>query len=138
MNAWTDAARAAFKLEFIGHMTDNANRLYGNLPEPLRRALDRHDITEADWQLYRDTPIWTDPETGAEFIRPEDVWRELVGAKVEIGEHNARFDAAAKFNAMVATEGIFAVVSPTVRGRALTTGGTAPGSFWGEVVRNAV
>ena len=25
LNAWTDAARAAFKLEFIGHLTDNAN-----------------------------------------------------------------------------------------------------------------
>ena len=92
LNAWTDAARAAFKLEFIGHMTDHANSAFGRLPEPLRRALERHGIGEADWDLYRNTPIWTDAETGAEFIRPEDVWRELVGANVEVGEHNARFE----------------------------------------------
>ncbi len=37
---------------------------------------------------------------------------------------------------MIATEGFFAVVTPTARGRAFTTGGTAPGSFWGETIRN--
>ncbi len=31
LNAWTDAARAAFKLEFIGHLTDNANTALGRL-----------------------------------------------------------------------------------------------------------
>ncbi len=69
MNAWTDAARAAFKLEFIGHLTDNANTALGRLPEPLRRALQRHGITEADWNLYRDPPGWTDAETDADAGR---------------------------------------------------------------------
>ena len=99
--------------------------------------MDRHGITDADWNLYRDTPVWSDAETGAEFIRPEDVWRELVGANVQVGEHAARFDAAQKFNGMIAAEALFAVVMPTARSRAITTGGTAPGSFWGETIRNA-
>ena len=88
-------------------MTDNAGRAWNDVEPALRRSMMRHGIDAQDWEHYRSTPIWTDVETKAEFIRPEDIWRELVGANVEVGEHAARFDAAAKFNAMIATEGIF-------------------------------
>ncbi len=100
--------------------------------------MERHGITAAEWDLYRSTSIWTDAETGAEFIRPEDVWLESTAMRgLPVGEKSARFDAAQRFNEMVLAESHFAVVVPTARARAFVTGGTQPGSFWGEVVRNA-
>lgn len=138
LNLWTDGARAAFKLEFTGHLTDNAGKAFGDLDDATRRALTRHGVTAADWDLYRSTSIWTDPETGAEFIRPEDVYREFqMISGLPVGEKSERLRAANKFAAMIATEGNFAVVTPTPRVRAMITGGTAPGSFWGEIIRNA-
>lgn len=135
LNAFTDAGRSAFKLEFIGALTDHGNLGFDRLPDALRNALGRHGIDAADWDAYRATPLWTDPETGADFIRPEDVYLEAPAAT---GESARLFTVAQKFNGMIAAEANFAVVMPTARGRAIATGGTPPGTFWGEIVRNAL
>ena len=45
------------------------------IADALGAVLERHDITKADWTLYRDTPIWIEAETGADVIRSEDIWR---------------------------------------------------------------
>lgn len=138
LNAWTDGGRSAFRLELTGHMTDQAGKAFADVEPALRATMERHGVTAADWDMYRSTPIWTDPETGAEFIRPEDTWLEFdVGARLEVGERNARFEAARRIGAMIAAENEFAVIKPVARARALITGGTVPGGFWGEVIRNA-
>src|SRR3546814_13378027 len=75
LNAWTDGGRAAFKLELVGHMTDQAGKAFDEVEPALRGSMERHGITPADWDRYRSTSLWVDPETGAEFIRPEDVYQ---------------------------------------------------------------
>ena len=42
-------------------------------PAPLRGAFARHGITASDWDVMLRTPLWRDPETGAEFLRAEDI-----------------------------------------------------------------
>lgn len=137
LSAWTDGGRAAFRLEFVGFLTDNANRAWDDVPGALRGAMARHGIDAGDWERYRSTPLWVDAETGADFIRPEDVYEEFARMALPEGEKAARLDTARKFENMIHTEGYFAVVSPTARARAIATGGTQPGSAWGEIIRNA-
>src|SRR3546814_1872901 len=48
----------------------------------------------------------------------------------------AHFETAQKIGEMIHPEGIFAVVSPTARSRALVTGATRPGTVAGEFIRN--
>lgn len=139
LNWWTDAGRAAFKLELIGHMTDQAGRAFDDIEPALKASLQRHGVTPAQWDLYRSTSLWTDRETGASFIRPEDTWLEVDSMPAGLlrpGERESRFDAAQRIGEMVFAESHFAVVSPTARARALTTGLTRPGTFAGELIRN--
>ncbi|NIA67578.1 hypothetical protein HBA54_03145 [Pelagibius litoralis] len=139
LNAWTDGGRSAFKMELVGHMTEEATKPFDQVEPLLRGSMQRHGVTAEMWDMYRQTSIWTDPETGATFIRPEDVWLEIQSMPeglLKVGERRARFEAAQRIGEMIQTEGHFAVVSPTARSRAIATGGTTPGTFWGEMVRN--
>jgi hypothetical protein len=139
LNAWTDGGRAAFSLELVGHMTDQAGKPWDQVEPALRGSLERHGITPEDWDRYRSTSIWSDPETGAEFIRPEDTYREVANAPAGLfttEQRKAHFDTAQKFGEMIHQESLFAVVTPTARSRALITQGTRPGTVSGEVMRN--
>ena len=137
LSAWTDGARTSFKLAFVGHLSDEASKAWSRVHPTMRKAMQKYGISEADWELYRSTPIWTDPETRAEFIRPEDVYREFETVSgLPPGERDARFNTAQKFNNMISSEAMFAVVAPTARARAVTLAGTAPGTLGGELLRN--
>lgn len=139
LNAWTDGGRAAFKLEVVGHMTDQAGKPWDQVEPALRGSMERHGITPDDWDRYRSTSIWQDPETGAEFIRPEDVYREVANAPAGLftrEQRQAHFETAQKLGEMIHQEGFFAVVSPTARSRALVVGSTRPGTVAGEMLRN--
>lgn len=136
MSAHTEGLKNAFRLTFLGHLSDVAGMPWDRLADDLRQSMQRHGITEADWELYRSTPFWTDPETRADFIRPEDVHLEFQDVRLSPEERQARFKAAQKFADMIDTEARFAVVAPTARSRALTVATTQPGTFWGEMARN--
>lgn len=136
LSAHTEGLRNAFRLTFVAHLSDQAGMPWARLANDLRQAMQRHGIDEADWELYRSTPFWTDPETKADFIRPEDVHLEFQDVHLSAEERQARFSAAQKFSDMINTEAAFAVVYPTARSRAATVATTQPGTVVGEVWRN--
>ena len=137
LNAWTDGGRAAFGLELIGHMTDQARHALDDVEPALQSSLRRHGITAEQWDLYRSTAIWEDEATGAQFIRPEDVWLEADAMTgLPLGEKEARFHAAQAIGQMIRIESRFAIIEPTARARALISRAGPPGSFIGEAFRS--
>lgn len=112
----------------LAFITAQAGKQFGSLPEALRNSFQRHGITPDDWNKIRLTPKWKDPETGATFIRAEDV--------ASYGTGRDRVEAANKLQQAIFVESKFAIVETTQRVRAFLTAGRAAGSFWGEVMRN--
>jgi hypothetical protein len=140
LSQWTEGGKAAFGLEFLGLLTDNAHLRFSDLPSALRTTMQRHGISEADWNHYRSTSIWKDAETGAEFIRPEDVWLEADQMlNLALGERQARFKAANLIQQMVHAESYYAIIRPTASSRTIARFGTERGSFFeGAVLKNAM
>lgn len=124
LSPWTDAGRWAFTTEFLGFLTDNAGKNFDELLPALQRSMAGHGVTPKDWDTYRATRAWADEESGATFIRPQDI---AAAGNVE---------AADRIQSMILTEMEFAVPSATARTRAMLTGGTRPGTLWGEITRN--
>lgn len=136
LNALTDGNRSAFKLEFVGHMTDEATKPLEQVEPALKRTLEKYGVTSEEWDVYRNTPRWSDEATGASFIRPEDIY--LNARDASPADAQAALDVANKIGEIVHSEGRLAVITPTARSRALAVGNTQAGTFWGEVVRNTV
>lgn len=131
LSAHTESIRNAFKLTFVGELTAHHKKTWNKIPELLRTTMERHGLTREDWNLYRSSELWTDPETGATFIRFEDMHKDVPDSL----KREANLKAAKKFHSMVAAEGRFAVPEPTARSKALTTRAGRPGSFFGEASR---
>lgn len=135
LSPWTQWGRSAFGMEYLGFVTANIGKRFDELPGPLRRAFESSEITPSEWDLIRSTPLWRDHETGAEFLRINDI----VGDP-SIGEagplFQRRLDAANKLQGLILTETEFAIPSVTQRTRALLTGGKPRGTFAGELFRN--
>src|SRR3546814_14880656 len=94
-------------------MTDQAGKSWDEVEPALRGSMERHGITPADWDRYRSTSLWVDPETGAEFIRPEDVYREVVNLPAGMVPREMRlahFETAQKIGEMIHQEGLFAEI----------------------------
>jgi hypothetical protein len=119
----------------LGFITENAGKSWASLPRALRESFERHGLTPADWSLIRSTPKWADPETGATFIRAEDVARHSDPAR--LGEAGVRFEAANKLQQAIFVESQFAIIETTQRVRSILTAGRPAGTFWGEVMRNS-
>lgn len=133
LSPWTTWGRNAFGMEFLGHITDQMGKRFGELPAPLRRSFDRHGITSADWEAIRGTPLFRDEATGAEILRPQDIMGQVEDAG---GLFQRRFEVANKLQSMILTEMDFAVPQVTARTQALLSFGKQPGTFAGEVTRN--
>jgi hypothetical protein len=136
LGAHTEGLRNAFKTVYVAHLTDQARFAWHSIDPTTRTAMQRYGIAEADWNLYRSTSIWTDPETRADFIRIEDIHRDFETVRISPDEREARRAAAAKFHNMISTEGRFAVVEPTARSRTFINAGTRAGTLPGEIVRS--
>lgn len=121
--AWTDMMKRTFSMEFLGHLADHARYSLPDLAEanrPLSNFLQRHQISAAEWDAIRKTEPLT--VGGATFLDTEAIGdralaEKLLGAIVE--------------------ERSFAVLEPDARIRAVMSGGTTAGTFWGEMVRSA-
>ena len=129
LSPWTEAGRWAFQTEMLGFISAQAGKAFRDLPDALRNSFQRHGLTPDDWNLIRSTPMWRDPETGASFIRAEDVASFAAGRE--------RVEAANKLQAAILVESKFAIVETTQRVRAFLTAGQPAGTFWGEVMRNS-
>jgi hypothetical protein len=128
LSPWTEAGRWAFGIEMMAHITNSAGRTFDELDTALQGSFKRHGITPQDWDIIRATEQWTDVESGAKFLRAEDVAR---------GEFDTpNFDAANKLQQAIFNETEFAIVSAAPQVRSALTAGAPAGSFWGDVMRN--
>lgn len=129
LTPWTEAGRASFVLEMLGFLTDNRALRFADFDDRVRAMFARHDISEADWDVYRATKPWEDTERGIDLIRPMDV-----GAT----DNEAQRTIAAKFHALIEDEKNIAIPSVTDRARAIAAFGTRAGTPIGEITRSAM
>ena len=121
LSAWTQAGKWAFGMEFMGALARAAKIEWGALDPKLQAAMARYGIDAADWDVLRATPLYE--HRGAQFLRPDEVTNQAV--------QNKLLEA-------IATETRLAVPVPTLRARAIMTGGLRAGTWSGELWRSVL
>lgn len=116
---WTDTGRLASGNAFIGHITDESVKGWGDLHPRFQAVLQRYGIDEAGWEGLRHTPL--DEDGGAHWLRPHNVQdRELGDRLLE----------------MIHSEADFAVPIADLETRAVMNARLKPGTWLGELVRS--
>lgn len=112
----TDAMKQAFHIEAAGFMSrlQDMGQKWGDLEPAFRASLQKSSLTEADWGAIMGAEKFVEPQTGAKYIRPEDV-------------AGANLDAAMKLSDWIVEVADFAVNEPTLATRAITTGSAFAG-----------
>lgn len=114
LEAWTNAGRKAFGMEFSALLADNFQKSFADLETGLLDAFGRYGITEQDWDAFRKQPPLM--LRGAPYA---DMTQE----------------GGVKFHQMVLSETDFAVPTPDARVRAVTTMGTSRATVSGMGIR---
>lgn len=128
LTAWTAAGRAAFGLDFFGHVADQAGVAFGDLNKKFSRTLGEFGIDAADWDTIRETAPYN--HGGATFIRPGDIFeRADLDPSRALALASKLADAA-----MTLTE--HAVPSNALRVQAAVRGQDHPGEFRVEAMRS--
>lgn len=122
LTPWTQGAKHAFGMAFMGELAERAGRRFEALTPRLRETMERYGLTAADWDKMRAAKLH-EPEPGATFMRPQEV--------SAIDE-----SLALRMLEMIHGETEYAVPSGTLRGRAALVRGTKAGTLWGEVARS--
>jgi len=118
MNAYTEAGRKAFGMEFMANIAEDFDKPFNDFK--LKETFDRYGFTEADWEkLKTSKPIDQD---GSVFFDVQDMMSKDK-------------DLAIKVMEMVHTETDYAVLVPDARVRAITTAGEQRGTVKGEIAR---
>ena len=117
LEAWTNAARKAFGMEFSALLADNFKKSFSDLETGLQDAFGRYGITEQDWDGFRKQPPLM--LRGAPYA---DMTQE----------------GGVKFHQMVLSETDFAVPTPDARVRAVTTMGTSRATGTGMGIRTVM
>lgn len=126
LRRWTAVLRAAFALEMMAHVAENAGKTLGELDPQFRDTLARYGIGENAWNVIRAaTPH--EPRTNAKFIRPADV------AEGGTAAHQAASD---RLSQMVNTEMDYAVIENDPVTRSMLMGSSLPGTTGGEIRRS--
>lgn len=115
LEAWTNAARKAFGMEFSALLADNFQKSFSDLDAGLLDSFGRYGITEQDWNVFRKQPPLM-----------------LRGAPYA----DMTQDGGVKFHQMVLSETDFAVPTPDARVRAVTTMGTSRATGTGMGIRS--
>lgn len=127
LNAHTNAARVAPKLEMASHLAANFDKKFDDLPmAPIMR---KYGITESDWNAVRDkvTP-WQDPKTGTLMLTPTSIDASTIGAKRKIYD---------KFATMYWQEAAYMVPGTNLEAQAFLRGNTRPDSLPGLLLSSA-
>lgn len=133
----TDMRKVAFQMEFAGHMAANSDFTFSQIDEPLRALFQNRGITAADWDRLRDLDHMFVAPNGARFISPL-YWLESRRAAGFKGSSRAVDEGLALRVQMAIREQLeYAVPSGTLEGQALLKGGTAPGTWYGELLRSS-
>tara|TARA_R100001163_G_scaffold65178_1_gene61482 strand:+ start:2516 stop:4990 length:2475 start_codon:yes stop_codon:yes gene_type:complete len=128
LTPFTQAGRNAFGIEFINFISQSVGKKFDELPAGLKEQMRNNGIGEDIWNTIRTTPLHTDPDTGLQFLRPQDIeMRE--GLAPGVGRN-----AATRLMAMKEVLTDFAVPTSSLRARTFLKGGTKPGTLHGEVL----
>lgn len=125
LQAWTQAAKHAFGREMMAFAADEAGKAWSDVTPAFRRMAEGYGFGEAEWEIARHAVREVE---GARFLEPSGI------AALEDPRGQA---VAERFTEMILGETEYAVPSGHMRGRLLLTGGSRPGTFWGEVTRSA-
>lgn len=129
LTSWTSAGRAAFGVDFYGHVADMRDVQFSALRVEFRQMLERYGIKQHDWNLIRSTEAMD--VHGAKFISPPDIL-----SRVDLAPDEA-LDLASKLADAAQTETEFAVPSGSLQSRAEITGLDHPGEFVSIFKRSA-
>jgi len=135
LSPWTNWGSTAFGMEFLGLVTSQVGKGFGDLIPPVKRAFEDYGISKSDWDLMRATGLWKDEKTGATFLRAQDIIGAVDGEGPLFERH---FDAAMKLQTMILTETEMAVPKKTARVSAATTPRSPPGSLLREIAENGM
>lgn len=119
LNAWTQAGRWAFGMEFLGHLTDQMGKRFAELDPRLARQLEGHGIGADGWEIIRKTPL--EQHKGSEWLLPQNIADQQIGDRL-LG--------------LIQSETDFAVPVPDLRTRAMLNGLAPRGTVPGEIVRS--
>jgi len=120
LERFTQAGRWAFGMEFLGHVTDQVGKGFGDLDPALARSMQRYGIGSDGWDRIRATALESD--NGADWLYPKNIEdRELGDRLLE----------------MVQSETDFAVPVADLRTQARINQAAKRGTWMGEVVRSA-
>lgn len=122
----TQMARWAFGMEMLGLFADNAGKTFDQLS--FKTMFERHGLTAADWDRFRQAPVFSDPRTGATFLRPDDVF---------VAGDRKSLDLMTRLKSMVLDEVKTAILTPDLVSRNALIRDTDPGTFPGELTRSA-
>jgi hypothetical protein len=128
----TDMQRAGMRISFSHELGEQAGRSFADLPPELRRHMEAHGFSAADWDAVRAPGTVHTSATGGKVITP--TW---------FAEHAAlpRLQAeqiALRLGTVIEALTERAVPTANVRGRATLGGDAAPGTFLGEVGRSGL
>lgn len=120
LNAFTQAGRWGFGMDFVGSLAHFATHDFSRLDPRYRRMLQRYGIESAEWDAIRATPLRE--ERGATWLYPMDISDTRLGDRV-LGMIQAETDIAVPVGGLE----LSALVNSTFR----------PGTWLGELGRTA-
>jgi len=126
----TQAARWATQMEFLGLLTRDRGKGFGDLE--YRAVLERSGIDAADWDAFRQIPTWS-PKAGVEFIRPSDAFKHLGSTA---GAQRRAMELHDKFMVAVINESKNMVLDATLTAAATLRGNSSPGTLSGEILNS--
>jgi hypothetical protein len=121
LQRYTQAGRWAFGMEFIGHLTDQRGKDWGQLGNLFRDSLQRYGIDEAGWDKIRATTLENDG--GVDWIKPVNVEDRELGDKLM---------------ELIHSEMLYAVPEMDLRTRALFNSIAPKGTWAGELARSTL
>ncbi|HBV7338349.1 TPA: hypothetical protein MD501_000750 [Klebsiella variicola] len=146
MNFWTESGRNSNAMMITNWLAKNAEHIYAQLPEDLRRVLDLHGIGDPEWEIYRKMDM-ADAE-GRQFMTssgirgvPDDVIASYVEGKgLKVTDRSiadARDTLEGQLRGYVLDRLNIAMSEPGERTQAFMKMGTVPGTVAGEAIRFA-
>lgn len=135
LTPWTDSMKVANHVGLAGAVTEDAGKAFAELSAARKRMLSRYRIGAAEWNEIRTTSVWTDPETGATFIRPQDI---ITQDRLGVEGRDFTRDVANRYSTMILTEADFGVPTVSGRTRRALLAGQRPGTIGGEIVASTL
>jgi hypothetical protein len=128
LGAMTDAVKQAAPLSAMGFFAEAkvGGLKWADLPQNMRDAFDRWDMTEADFNNIRRSELFIDEDTGADFITPESIAK------------SGYLETARKYNNWLTDMSLTASNEPRLLTKAITTGAVFGPAQKGTLLRESV